>query len=165
MVVAFPKNEIQVTNLENGLKVTTRFNEFELNTKGDLVNVYLTIDRKLHIFQADGDGLELFSIDGSPLNLLSSTVKGTVIAPNTYSGDLSVIYEYENGVRKILTFKNAPEYVITVEIESADSVVVTLPRVWYEENDRAVKRLFSVLCTKKQDHLHFKNEWLETGFQ
>ncbi|HOJ87668.1 MAG TPA: membrane protein insertase YidC [Pseudothermotoga sp.] len=150
MVVAFPKNEIQVTNLENGLKVTTRFNEFELNTKGDLVNVYLTIDRKLHIFQADGDGLELFSIDGSPLNLLSSTVKGTMIAPNTYSGDLSVIYEYENGVRKILTFKNAPEYVITVEIESADSVVVTLPRVWYEENDRAVKDYFLSFAPKNR---------------
>lgn len=146
----FSKNEIQVTNLENGLKVVTRFNEFELNNKGDIVNVYLTLDRKIHIFQADGDGLELFSTDGTSLNVIATTIKGTMVAPNTYTGDLSLVYEYENNVQKIITFKNAPEYIIFVEINSPDPVVLTLPRVWYEENDRVVKDYFVSFAPKNR---------------
>ncbi len=150
VIFAFSKNEIQVTNLENGLRVVTRFNEFELNSKGDLVNVYLTLDRKLHIFQSDGDGLELFSIDGSPLNVTSTSIKGTMVAPNTYSGDLSLIYEYETGVQKIITFKNVPEYLIVVEIKTENPVTITLPRVWYEENDRIVKDYFLSFAPKNR---------------
>lgn len=150
VIFAFSKNEIQVTNLENGLRVVTRFNEFELNSKGDLVNVYLTLDRKLHIFQSDGDGLELFSIDGSVLNVTSTSIKGTMVAPNTYSGDLSLIYEYETGVQKIITFKNVPEYLIVVEIKAENPVTITLPRVWYEENDRTVKDYFLSFAPKNR---------------
>ena len=150
VIFAFSKNEIQLTNLENGLKIVTRFGEYELNNKGDFVNIYLTLDRKIHIFQADGDGLELFSPEGSPLKVITTTVKGTMVAPNTYSGDLSLVYEYENGTQKVITFKNAPEYIIIVEINNVDSVVLTLPRVWYEENDRVVKDYFVSFAPKNR---------------
>lgn len=150
VTLSFSKNEIQVTNLENGLKIVTRFSEFELNNKGDLVNVYLTLDRKIHIFQADNDGLELFSLEGSPLNIVTTTIKGTMVAPNTYTGDLSIVYEYENNVQKIVTFKNAPEYITVVEIKSPDAVTITLPRVWYQENDRVIKDYFVSFAPKNR---------------
>lgn len=150
VIFAFSKNEIMVTNLEKGLKITTRFSEFELNDKGDLVNVYLMTDRKIHVFQADGDGLELFSPEGSPLNVVGYSLKGTTVAPNTYSGDLSLVYEYENGVKKTITFKNLPEYVTIVEIQSVNPVVITLPRVWYEDNDRIMKDYFISFAPKNR---------------
>ncbi|MEJ5230120.1 MAG: membrane protein insertase YidC [Pseudothermotoga sp.] len=150
VIFAFSKNEIMVTNLEKGLKITTRFSEFELNDKGDLVNVYLMTDRKIHVFQAEGDGLELFSHEGSPLNVVNYAVKGTMVAPNTYSGDLSLVYEYENGAKKTMTFKNLPEYVTIVEVQSVSPVVITLPRVWYEDNDRIVKDYFISFAPKNR---------------
>lgn len=142
IITGMAKNEIQVVTLDDGIRVITRFSELEFSSSGVLKNVYLTADRRSHVFEEAGDGLELFSPEGSSLMVIDFSIEGDMISPNTYSGDLILKYEYTGGVKKTITVKNSPEYVFTVEVSSMDPVIISLPRVWYEDYDRVVKDYF-----------------------
>lgn len=148
LCVVFAQNEIKVTYLTNGLKVQTRFAEYEFDQNGNLANVYLTAERRVHVFQRDNDGFDLLDANGNALNAVGEMqIFGQQIDANSYKGDLSLSYEYD-GVKKTYVFHNGPEYLVEVRLETSIPVKVSLPRVWFEENDRMVKDYFLSFAPK-----------------
>ncbi len=150
-LMTFAKNEISVVQLENILKVKTRFSEYEFDASGNLLNVYITPDRRLHVFEASDDGLELFDENGLRLEKpVKFSILGTQVAPGTFSGDITLVYEYEDETIKSITIRNIPEYLLEVRIESKRNLLLTLPRVWFEDNDRFVRGYFISFAPKNK---------------
>ncbi|MCS7175691.1 MAG: membrane protein insertase YidC [Pseudothermotoga sp.] len=147
-VLIFAQNEIKVALLTNGVKVQTRFVEYDFDQDGNLANVYLTAEKKVHVFERDKDGFDLFTMDGTPIGgELQLQILGDQIAPNTYRGDLRLVYDFKN-VKKTYVIRNVPEYLVEVRIEAKEPLIVNLPRVWFSDNDRIVRDYFISLSPK-----------------
>ncbi len=150
-LIVFGKNEITVIQSESSLKVKTRFSEYEFDLVGNLMNVYVTLDRKLHIFEAAQDGLELYDENGNRIEkVVNFLVVGNQISPGSYTGDVTLVYEYEGGTVKRVTVKNSPEYLLLVDVSSKGDFSLTLPRVWFEDNDRFVRGYFISFAPKNK---------------
>lgn len=148
VILIFAQNEIKITLLSNGVKIQTRFAEYEFDQDGNLSNVYLTAERKIHVFERDKDGFDLFTEDGALVGgELQMQILGDQIAPNTYKGDLKLVYDFKD-VKKIYVIRNVPEYIIEVNIETKKPLTVNLPRVWFPDNDRIVRDYFISLSPK-----------------
>lgn len=148
VILIFGQNEIKITLLSNGMKIQTRFAEYEFDQDGNLANVYLIAERRIHVFERDKDGFDLFMEDGTPVGgELQMQIVGDQIAPNTYKGDLKLVYDFKD-VKKIYVIRNVPEYLIEVKIETKKPLTVSLPRVWLPDNDRIVRDYFISLSPK-----------------
>ncbi|RKX43151.1 MAG: preprotein translocase YidC [Thermotogae bacterium] len=148
-ILIFAKNEVYVNQTETGIRVVTRFREIEFDNNGNLRNVFLVVNQRTHIFESDGDGFNLLTPDGSEVTaVVSSFVEGEEIGSGVYSGDVSLTYVYDNGVKKTFTVKNVPDYLMIVNIETPDTLTLTLPRVWYENNDRMIMDYFISFAPK-----------------
>ncbi|AEH50722.1 membrane protein insertase YidC [Pseudothermotoga thermarum] len=150
-LLVFAKNEISVIQLNNGVKVKTRFAEYEFDLYGNLLNVYIVTERRLHIFEAFGDGLELYDEDGKMLEeVVSFSILGTETAPGSFLSDVALVYEYKDGTVKNITVKNSPEYLLLVEVKTDRKLFLSLPRVWFEDNDRFVRGYFISFAPKNK---------------
>lgn len=118
MCLGLAQNEIKVTYLASGIKVQTRFAEYEFDQNGNLANVYLTAERRLHVFERENDGFDILTEDGTSLNIVTEAqLFGEQVATNSYRGDLTLSYDYGD-VKKAYVFRNAPEYLIEVQLET-----------------------------------------------
>jgi YidC/Oxa1 family membrane protein insertase len=148
MCLGLSRNEIKVTYLASGIKVQTRFAEYEFDQNGNLANVYLTAERRLHVFERENDGFDILTEDGTSLNIVAEAqLFGEQVATNSYRGDLTLSYDYGD-VKKAYVFRNAPEYLIEVQLETKSPVMVSLPRVWFADNDRVIKDYFLSFAPK-----------------
>lgn len=146
--LTFSQNEIKVTYLPSGIKVQTRFAEYEFDQNGNLANVYSTVERRVHVFERDNDGFDLLTEDGTALTAVAEAqLFGQQTGANVYRGDLVLTYDYGD-VKKSYVFRNVPEYVIEVRLETRRPLIVHLPRVWFADNDRTVKDYFVSLAPK-----------------
>jgi len=83
--LSLAQNEIKVTYLASGIKIQTRFAEYEFDQNGNLVNVYLTAERRVHVFERDNDGFDVLTEDGTSLNVVAEAqLFGEQVATNSY---------------------------------------------------------------------------------
>lgn len=125
---------ITVEERTDGIYVLTRFIEYRIDYMGNIQEIYSTLERKTRIFLYSNDGFDITGL-GTPTYSWQGLKDG-----DKYS-EVNLKFDYGE-VEKIFNFKEGPNYTFNVLINSSNDVIVSLPRVGFETDDRIRGNIF-----------------------
>lgn len=125
---------ITVEERADGIYVLTRFIEYRFDYMGNIQEIYSTLERRTRIFLYSNDGFDISGV-GTPTFSWQGLKDG-----EKYS-EVNLKFDYD-GVEKIFKFKEGPNYTFDVIVNSTKEVVVSLPRVGFESDDRVRENIF-----------------------
>lgn len=127
---------ITVEERSDGIYVFTKFMEYKFDYNGNLNEVYRKLERKTRVFLYSNDGFDISGIESTPTFSWQGLKDG-----EKYS-EVTLKFNYNDKVEKIFRFKEGPNYTFDVAISSNDEVIVSVPRVGYENDDRLRENIF-----------------------
>lgn len=125
---------ITVEERTDGIYVLTRFIEYRIDYMGNIQEIYSTLERRTRIFLYSNDGFDITGL-GTPTYSWQGLKDG-----DKYS-EVNLKFDYGE-VEKIFNFKEGPNYTFNVLINSSNDVIVSLPRVGFETDDRIRGNIF-----------------------
>lgn len=125
---------ISVEERTDGIYVFTRFIEYHFDYNGNIQEIYSTLERRTRIFLYSNDGFDITGV-GTPSYSWQGLKDG-----DKYS-EVNLKFNYGE-VEKIFNFKEGPNYTFNVLVNSSEEVIVNLPRVGFENDDRVRGNLF-----------------------
>lgn len=125
---------ITVEERTDGIYVLTRFIEYRIDYMGNIQEIYSTLERRTRIFLYYNDGFDITGL-GTPTYSWQGLKDG-----DKYS-EVNLKFDYGE-VEKIFNFKEGPNYTFNVLINSSNDVIVSLPRVGFETDDRIRGNIF-----------------------
>lgn len=125
---------ITVEERTDGIYVFTRFIEYHFDYNGNIQEIYSTLERRTRIFLYSNDGFDITGV-GTPSYSWQGLKDG-----DKYS-EVNLKFNYGE-VEKIFNFKEGPNYTFNVLVNSSEEVIVNLPRVGFENDDRVRGNLF-----------------------
>jgi YidC/Oxa1 family membrane protein insertase len=125
---------ISVEERTDGIYVFTRFIEYHFDYNGNIQEIYSTLEGRTRIFLYSNDGFDITGV-GTPSYSWQGLKDG-----DKYS-EVNLKFNYGE-VEKIFNFKEGPNYTFNVLVNSSEEVIVNLPRVGFENDDRVRGNLF-----------------------
>lgn len=125
---------ITVEERTDGIYVFTRFIEYHFDYNGNIQEIYSTLEGRTRIFLYSNDGFDITGV-GTPSYSWQGLKDG-----DKYS-EVNLKFNYGE-VEKIFNFKEGPNYTFNVLVNSSEEVIVNLPRVGFENDDRVRGNLF-----------------------
>lgn len=133
---------ISVEERTDGIYVFTKFMEYKFDYNGNLSEVYRTIERRTRMFLYSNDGFDIEGVSSTPTFSWQGLKDG-----DKYT-EVTLKFKYSDEIEKIYNFKEGPNYTFDVSVLSSKEVVVHVPRVGFENDDRLRNNIFLSFYSK-----------------